>query len=36
MLTGTAEIDGETVLAVEQIVVAFRPAGALTGAGPAP
>jgi 3-hydroxyacyl-[acyl-carrier-protein] dehydratase len=35
MLTGTAEVDGETVLAVEQIVVAFREAGTLTGAGPA-
>jgi 3-hydroxyacyl-[acyl-carrier-protein] dehydratase len=36
MLTGTAEVDGETVLEVDQIVVAFRDAGALTGAGAAP
>ena len=36
MLTGTAEVAGETVLEVEQIVVAFRDAGALTGAGAPP
>ena len=36
MLTGTAEVAGETVLEVDRIVVAFRDAGALTGAGAAP
>jgi hypothetical protein len=34
VLTGTAEVAGETVLEVEQIVVAFREAGLLAGAGP--
>jgi 3-hydroxyacyl-[acyl-carrier-protein] dehydratase len=36
VLTGTAEVGGEVVLEVEQIVVAFREAGLLAGAGTGP